>query len=614
MKRFVAFRWNCENEAAAATVSRFLRCMMGAGTAWQSSFRGTGLLVLQSSAGDDAHQNYTLFGNAGLVIGTLFRAGTSVSHDAFDRQITADVLDSGGQTLVDRYWGRYIAFVNDVHGRRTTVIRDCSGAIRCYRIRLECVDILFSDINDLDVLPNCRLTINTSYIASFIASSQLQIRDCGLNEVTELLAGDSVAFHQDSATQKSLWDPRRICELDPLENFESAATALRNVMQVCVDSWSSTFKSILLALSGGFDSSIVLASLMRARKAPAVTCVNYFSAHAADDERQFARLAAQHSAVRLIEVPRSGQSTILNPGLLDEPRSAKPTVTSLFHRDERSRISSLSAEFGAESMWTGEGGDHLFLAMKTHLLANDFLWRHGIDFGLLSAVADAARLSRLPYITVLRALVKRPPTRLAGSSNLPLGIHNEFLQQEAIPSDGSERYLNPWAISCEHLPPGKQHQIFFLADVLNRDRGIAGVTRGYQHHPLLSQPLIELCLRIPTYTLLKGGRQRSLARHAFERYAPKEIITRMDKGETTPYVADVIRESESFVAELLLDGQLVRERIVKRAALEPYLLHRRTFSADQFSPLLACIAAELWVRNWAQSINGGVPRVRVPAL
>jgi hypothetical protein len=116
-----------------------------------------------------------------------------------------------------------------------------------------------------------------------------------------------------------------------------------------------------------------------------------------------------------------------------------------------------------------------------------------------------------------------------------------------------------------------------------------------------------------TYTLLKGGLQRSLARHAFESYAPKEIVARMDKGETTPYVADVIRESESFVAELLFEGKLVRERIIRWAALEPYLRYRKTFRADQISPLLACVAAELWVRHWTRPFSAAAPRSRTPA-
>jgi hypothetical protein len=97
----------------------------------------------------------------------------------------------------------------------------------------------------------------------------------------------------------------------------------------------------------------------------------------------------------------------------------------------------------------------------------------------------------------LRALARGTPARLAGSSSLPIELHREFLQEEAMPIGGLERNLNPWSASCEGLPPGKQYQIFYLADVLNRDRGISGVYRGYQHHALLSQPLIELCLRIP---------------------------------------------------------------------------------------------------------------------
>jgi asparagine synthase (glutamine-hydrolysing) len=148
------------------------------------------------------------------------------------------------------------------------------------------------------------------------------------------------------------------------------------------------------------------------------------------------------------------------------------------------------------------------------------------------------------------------------------------------------------------LPTGKQCQIHFLSELLNRHRPPPFADRVEEHHPLMSQPLIELCLRIPIYLLVAGGRQRSLARHAFREYVPPAIYNREDKGGTGTRLVDRIRESAPFLKDLLLDGLLVHEGIVERAALERHLIHGQPLRSSQLTSLLACIAAESWARTW----------------
>jgi asparagine synthase (glutamine-hydrolysing) len=105
-------------------------------------------------------------------------------------------------------------------------------------------------------------------------------------------------------------------------------------------------------------------------------------------------------------------------------------------------------------------------------------------------------------------------------------------------------------------------------------------------------------LQIPTYDLLRGGRQRALARDAFADRVPREILLREDNGVTTTYVTDTVRRSQAFVNDLLLDGFLVRHQLICRDELDPYLVQGQSIGVGHFWPLLACIAAELWVRRW----------------
>jgi len=146
-------------------------------------------------------------------------------------------------------------------------------------------------------------------------------------------------------------------------------------------------------------------------------------------------------------------------------------------------------------------------------------------------------------------------------------------------------------------------QIRFLSEVANRHRPIARLERAPQHHPLLSQPLIEVCLQIPTYHLLRGGRERGLAREAFADRVPSQILRRRDKGSILSHATEMIRESEPFVRELLLEGVVARVGVHVRRELEPYIVQGHAFREEHMLPLLACIAAEVWARTCSHSVG-----------
>jgi asparagine synthase (glutamine-hydrolysing) len=118
---------------------------------------------------------------------------------------------------------------------------------------------------------------------------------------------------------------------------------------------------------------------------------------------------------------------------------------------------------------------------------------------------------------------------------------------------------------------------------------------------LFSQPLLELCLRIPIYVLLRGGINRALERVAFEDCVPRAVIRRENKGTVATSLMSRIRESMPFVRELILDGVLVRERIIERSTIEPYVVGNRPLSLSALWPFLSCLAAEVWARRWADS-------------
>ncbi len=115
--------------------------------------------------------------------------------------------------------------------------------------------------------------------------------------------------------------------------------------------------------------------------------------------------------------------------------------------------------------------------------------------------------------------------------------------------------------------------------------------------PLLSQPLVELCLRLPTWLLTQGGRGRALARRAFAHDIPREIATRQSKGGMEEHVALILDRNLSFARGLLLDGHLARQGFLDRKKVEAILANRLSDRGENLSEIHDCIAVEAWLQR-----------------
>ena len=279
--------------------------------------------------------------------------------------------------------------------------------------------------------------------------------------------------------------------------------------------------------------------------------------------------------------------------------TCKPAVTALFRLLEIELINRIAEDAGARTLWTGQGGDHVFLQATDSPIATDYLQLQGFRLGLITAIRAQAHLSRQPYWFVLKSIYSR--RRGVGSTSNTLAREPCFVAQAALPDDVDRYVQHPWVADAEDLPRGKQMQIRFLSEVANRHRPIARLERAPQHHPLLSQLLMECCLQIPTYLLLRGGRERALARDAFADRVPAQILRRRDKGSIVSHATEMLRQSEPFVRELLLDGVLAGAGVIVRSELEPFIVQRQPFREEHLMPLVACIAAEVWARNSARA-------------
>lgn len=555
-------------------------------------------------------ETYVLSRHRGVILGNLFRYGSGLRLNT--REVAADSdfadasLDTCRRRLTDACWGTYVALLSDPESGDWSVLRDCSGMIPCYYTASRGVTIVFSDLRDLRIGPRTAngrrwlvpLEINWRYMAGFLAASQLQIRDTGFRDICELLAGESLESTVGRRSVHLFWDPASISESGPLRNAEDACRELRDITCRCIDAWAGVHHHIAHSLSGGFDSSLVLSLLARAKRRPKIISVNRFGFGPAEDERQYARLAAHTAGVELIELPYGDRP--IEAVCAEIPVTAKPDITQVLAGMNVEAQYALCGFEGIEDIWTGQGGDHLFMTIKTGMAVADCFRDNGLGPLLKSAFRDAATLTGKSFFRLTRdALSLRRSDNFFSVAKITRGA--DFVATDGWCEDIDSYVRHPWTSSSASLSPAKRLQVLYLAEVLNRHRPNYGVQKLQEFHPLLSQPLIELCLRIPVYHLLKSGKTRGLARKAFETDLPPVIRDRQQKGQTTHHALGFVRKNQPFIASRLLDGHLANQRLVDRDALRAALQPHAPICGPALFSLFACLAAEIWLEDWIGS-------------
>lgn len=535
-----------------------------------------------------------------MVLGKLFeRPGSSPSTAAplfLDKSRTGAIKDSRGRHLVERYWGRYVAFLHDDASATSWVLRDPSGGLPCLTVRFGGVRLYFSAMNDIQHLGLGAFDVNWSYLTAWVCVMRGHTHATGLREVSQVLSGECVELRDDLATSTFYWDPLRIASLNIIQDPDEAACELRDRIADCVQAWASCYSGVTLSLSGGLDSSIIYAALRDSPAKAKLTCFHYYLTGADMDERRFARLVAQSGGSDLIE--RARDSAVSLEPLLQVEASPEPTAYLYFL--ENSRLDAqVAAEHQATGAFTGWGGDQLFYRHNARLAAGDYLHHSGVGRQFLRVVFDAAHMDRVSVWRVLREAFAHRFQQHPWSFRDEIVATRPLLRSEVVHEVyGSAVYTHPLLSDARGTPSGKLWHALQISspwefyDPLGREDDPERVS------PLYSQPVLELCLRLPVHLLTLGGWDRAIARRAFYDALPREVANRKEKGGMDQHLRVILDRNITFVRELLLDGALAQAGVVDRKSLVTALSGKVSQTQSTAGEIVDLLCAEAWLRRW----------------
>lgn len=503
-----------------------------------------------------------LMGSGALVLGDIYSLSGATCHAPADG------------------WGNYLAFTVD--GESVRIERAALTGLPIYWSRFEGGFLLWNDLELVTALLGVG-SFDWQFIAEILAFANLRTARTGLEGVSELLPGTAVTFSIGEPVLQTFWTPWKFVERPDMRPVAELAPDLERRLIRCLRGWCGNRSDIMLELSGGLDSSIVAAGLSAAQAN--FSAVTFVSPGADGDERHYARAVAAHCRADLIEMPHTDTAI----DLVSPPRvvHARPAAYGVLGGID----DAFEAAFPVSdvAIFGGIGGDNIF------------------DFDTsVAPILDAFRTfgPRRPAFETMRDVARAGDATIWQAARLayratrdgPSGWRREtdFCVADNLPASPP---VHAWDDGEADATRGKRNHVRALRRILDfvdrprrwRDRDVVA--------PLLSQPVVEFCLTIPSWAWVRGGRDRAVARAAFASRLPPEIVWRRGKGRLDSLCTASYLRQRAALADLLLGGRLAECGLLDKPVIETYLTRDLVEGDFAYFRLLEIADVERWLRS-----------------
>ncbi|SFN87950.1 asparagine synthase (glutamine-hydrolysing) [Mesorhizobium sp. NFR06] len=318
-------------------------------------------------------------------------------------------------------------------------------------------------------------------------------------------------------------------------------------------------------LSGGVDSSTVVALMQAQSRSPVRTFTIAFAEGGFDESRYAAEVArhlgTDHTELRLS--PHAARDVIPElPGIWDEPFADESQIPTLL-------VARLARQHVTVAL-TGDGGDECFAGYGRHFMANRLKRQQSLPLalrrtaaagiGLLARIAREDLLHRLPLGANVHHMLRSD--RLNRFSGLLGARHEDELFQRLVtsPTASLTRQSLPASIGSAPKLDGLLSRVLYddMAGYLPGDILVkldrSTMANGLEGRcPLLDHRVVEFAWRLPSDAKVRDGRGKWILRSLLRRYLPEKLIDRPKQGFDVPIAAWLRGPLRSWAADLLTD-------------------------------------------------------------
>ncbi|TMM50021.1 XrtA/PEP-CTERM system amidotransferase [Qipengyuania marisflavi] len=477
-----------------------------------------------------------------------------------------------GPDCLKRLDGMFAFALYDLDKRQLFLARDRLGVKPLHMARLGDGSLIFaSELKGLTAHPMLRREIDPLAIEDYMTWGYVPDHRSILKRVEKLPAGHFMLLEhgREPGPPQQWWDVG-FAEREKGSTADLSAQLL-HLIREGVTSRMVSDVPLGAFLSGGVDSSSVVALMSEASARPVATCSIGFDVAAVDETshaRNVAQLFGTDHHERIVSSDQFGKLGRI-AGMFDEPfadASALPTL----------RVCELAREHVTVAL-SGDGADEAFAGYRRQLFqAREEQARMVLParlrkpiFGALGAIwpkADWAPRPLRAKITFL-ALAESGEAGYARALAILAPEQRQALFGEAMLRErGDYRAEQPFIATMRKAPARTgldraqyaDLKFWLPGDILTKTDRTSMAVGLEAREPLLDHRLIEFAARLPLRQRIRGTQGKWLVKHTMERYLPQDILYRPKQGFVTPlsqwFRGPLAGEARAIAGSELLTG------------------------------------------------------------
>ena len=467
-----------------------------------------------------------------------------------DTEVILAAWRQWGPECLSRFNGMFAFALYDGDEDCLFLARDRLGVKPLYWTTLSDDALVFaSELKGLLAHPLLRRSPSHRALEDYLALGYVPDDSCMVEGVRKLAAGHYLLVRRGRVVPK----PVRWWDVDFSNPSRASAKALEEEL---VERLQSAVRSRMVAdvplgafLSGGVDSSTVVALMAEASRSAVETCSIGFSEADHDESRWAALVAERFATSHRSRIVAADDFALIDTlaDAFDEPFADASALATY-------RVSELARETVKVAL-SGDGADEAFAGYRRYrMFAAEERVRGllpGPARGMLGAVGNLyPKLDWAPRFlrakTTLQAIGQDGGEAYAAAVGVTpwptrSSIYTAIFKRHLDGHRAEKRYIDTMA----GAPAGDSLsraqyadiKIWLPGDILTKVDRTSMAVGLEAREPLLDHRLVEFAARVPAGMRLRGGSGKWLMKKALGRYLPAEVLHRTKMGFVTPVSA-----------------------------------------------------------------------------
>jgi asparagine synthase (glutamine-hydrolysing) len=534
-----------------------------------------------------------------------------IFHTRSDTEVIVHAWEAWGERCVERFRGMFAFALYDRNRETLFLARDRLGVKPLYYAMLPDGTLLFgSELKSLLVHPDLGRQIDPCAVEEYFALGYVAEPRTIFTSTRKLPPAHTLTVKRGQAVPEPVeyWDVR--FTLGSVITLEEACEELNRRLEESIRLRMISEVPLGAFLSGGVDSSAVVATMARIAREPVNTCSISFDDPAFDETRFAQQVADRYETRHFVDQVASDDFDLVDQlaGIYDEPyadSSAIPTY----------RVCQLARRHVTVAL-SGDGGDENFAGYRRyrmHLMEERLRGALPLGirrpvFGLLGRVypkADWAprvfrakttfeSLARTSVEAYLHSVsIIREPMRSQLFSPAFRGRLNGYRVNEVFERHALRAGTDDPLALVQYL----DLKTYLVGDINTKvDR--ASMAHSLEvREPLMDHPLVEWLASLPNALKVRGQEGKYVLKKAMEAHLPHEIMYRPKMGFAVPLSRWFRGPLRKRVRDSILGSPLAATGIFDRKVLEHLLDAHESGRRDYSAPLWTTLMFASFVRN-----------------